>query len=858
MDDISKVPVTRVHRMCPDALFPEAAYYDPSNDNDVKPMDLDSASSASLFAPNLTFDERKSIFDAMVVSPKLGDTWYVVDARLMRAIFETGERSRIDNSTICTVDNDLQVTCLRPGIAHGGDYLCLTESQYAYIMKNCGGGPHIPRRYVEEPSNSYQHADVRPWRLTVNDGDVRHIVYISHTETVRYLKRVCDIPVYVQLEVVSVPSAQSIMNSSAPMNDSFPLEDALVQDGCVIGRVDDSKVLLSGSSSSLSSSSSSLDHMDVDRDDDIDEPKPAKLAHHDHLAMTMSPVIKPALKLDGPGTVGLSNLGNTCFMNSGLQCLMHTLPLKAYFEDVQVWSAEINRENPLGSGGHIAEQFGKLIRECWSMAQNSIISPREFKFTIGRFAPQFSGYAQHDSQELLAFLLDGLHEDLNRVRKKPYTDTSSAKSSTEAWELHRARNDSIIVDTFQGQLKSTLVCPKCEKVSVTWDPFMYLSLPLPNDSRYVFEVIVLTPQPKWVPVKLSITLPKFGKASLLFDSILAKVRATGVQAEDLAVADWTFSRLYRVIDANTPLESIRADDRERLVAYVFPTTVSKSDWFELTMSTMRISQTSKVPPMLVPSSLNAEEQMQAILEYVRPFVKDPQILEEYREYVNMSAEEREEKKDGMRMKVMVDAPSSSGYSFSSKPRTAIHVDLASSDDLVTLDAVLEQDDSVRAHSESRRRGCSLKDCLDLFVTQEVLGDHDMWYCPTCKEHVHASKKFDLARLPECLVIHLKRFQYSTWSRSKIETPVNFPTRGLELSQYVVSDQASAPESMGVYDLYAVSNHFGGLFGGHYTAHACARDGWFDFDDSSVSRASEQDLDEKSSYVLFYRKRHQEP
>ena len=41
---------------------------------------------------------------------------------------------------------------------------------------------------------------------------------------------------------------------------------------------------------------------------------------------------------------------------------------------------------------------------------------------VGKFAPQFSGYQQHDSHELLAFLLDGLHEDLNLVRKKPFVD----------------------------------------------------------------------------------------------------------------------------------------------------------------------------------------------------------------------------------------------------------------------------------------------------------------------------------------------------------------------------------------------------------------------------------------------------
>ena len=49
-----------------------------------------------------------------------------------------------------------------------------------------------------------------------------------------------------------------------------------------------------------------------------------------------------------------------------------------------------------------------------------------FQYAVGRFAPQFSGYQQQDSQELMAFLLDGLHEDLNRIRKKPYVELKDA------------------------------------------------------------------------------------------------------------------------------------------------------------------------------------------------------------------------------------------------------------------------------------------------------------------------------------------------------------------------------------------------------------------------------------------------
>ena len=125
-------------------------------------------------------------------------------------------------------------------------------------------------------------------------------------------------------------------------------------------------------------------------------------------------------------------------------------------------------------GGAIAETFGALLTRMWasSGASNSY-SPREFKMQLQRFAPQFSGYQQHDSQELVAFLLDGLHEDLNRVLKKPYVekpdweggdDLELVKLAHKSWEGYMKRNDSIIVDLFQGQYQSTLVCPECEKV----------------------------------------------------------------------------------------------------------------------------------------------------------------------------------------------------------------------------------------------------------------------------------------------------------------------------------------------------------------------------------------------------------
>lgn len=127
--------------------------------------------------------------------------------------------------------------------------------------------------------------------------------------------------------------------------------------------------------------------------------------------------------------------------------------------------------------GQVASSFGALLERLWTSAPHSSFPPREFKSALSKFAPSFSGYGQQDSQELLAFLLDGIHEDLNRILKKPVTvapdwqsgggEKEMVEMARKCWELYRSRNDSVIVDLFQGQYRSTVVCPDCDKVCVS-------------------------------------------------------------------------------------------------------------------------------------------------------------------------------------------------------------------------------------------------------------------------------------------------------------------------------------------------------------------------------------------------------
>jgi ubiquitin carboxyl-terminal hydrolase 4/11/15 len=116
----------------------------------------------------------------------------------------------------------------------------------------------------------------------------------------------------------------------------------------------------------------------------------------------------------------------------------------------------------------------------------------------------------------------------------------------------------------------------------------------------------------------------------------------------------------------------------------------------------------------------------------------------------------------------------------------------------------------------RTNGISLDDCLDEFGKEEILSEMDTWFCPRCKEHRRASKKFELWKTPDILIMHLKRFSSGGFRRDKIDVLVDFPIEGLDLSSRVLETQDGKDE---VYDLIAVDDHWGGLGGGHYTAFA---------------------------------------
>jgi len=423
------------------------------------------------------------------------------------------------------------------------------------------------------------------------------------------------------------------------------------------------------------------------------------------------------------------------------------------------------------------------------------------------------------------------------------------------------------VDLFQGQLKSRLKCPINGRVSNQFDPFMYLSVPIPVKTT---RKIIVT----FYPIDLQIPPTRYGfsvdKSATVWDLKVIMGHQLKIPPQSLFIFDVFNSRFHREFKSHDDVNDIRENDV--VAVYEVTSTVldipphkrpktsedqhlSKKRIFVLSREEEYGYRTNMGNPFVISVDLKVTfRQLYTLLHayllarnHIQPtpdgtdVFKVAPINSTWSNYYGVTKSFQDND-----MPLDLDDKESVACEFNRDNRRKYF------NDRIDEKVVLDQTSAI-VNETGGKDQISLTECLRLFTTEEQLSANDAWYCTECKEFREAYKKFDIWSAPKLLVFQLKRFSAvnRVW-RERLDNLIDFPVDNLDLSEFVIGPK----QHPAIYDLYAVSNHFGGMGGGHYTAYARHRDdnNWYRYDDSSVSPASVNEIVSRAAYVLFYKRR----
>jgi ubiquitin carboxyl-terminal hydrolase 8 len=146
---------------------------------------------------------------------------------------------------------------------------------------------------------------------------------------------------------------------------------------------------------------------------------------------------------------GLENFGDSCYVNSALQCLSHAEPLT---------SALLHLKSDEQDLKPLTEAYVKLLKEMW-LGNESVTSAIKVRDRVSEISPRFASQSQQDSHEFLSVFLDTLYEEL--------------------FSHEQGKQCNIDENFIHGTIKSTVKCLNCPEETVTYDSFISLPLPVP-------------------------------------------------------------------------------------------------------------------------------------------------------------------------------------------------------------------------------------------------------------------------------------------------------------------------------------------------------------------------------------------
>jgi ubiquitin carboxyl-terminal hydrolase 4/11/15 len=657
--------------------------------------------------------------------------------------------------------------------------------------------------------------------------------------------------------------------------------------------------------------------------------------------------------LDGSskgGLVGLKNFGNTCFINSAIQCLSHCDDLTKYFLS-KSFLDEINKQGRGGPDGRVAKVYYELLNDLW-IGSSANVPPYDMRNVFMSFVKGFQGVSHSDAKDMVLFLFDRLHDELNRIKEKPQVDISEqSKTETDEeasarwWNALKSRENSVIVDLFHGQYKTQMKCPGCKKVTITYDPFMYLPLAIPdkniskvrfkvfpNNYEYKFfivEVFDVTKLTKVREVKNKIREHPTYRARE-FDCILLKNKVIqSLLADEDAIYDHVFTRVDFAEEEFVDLELIFCEVENSFASknkgdyvtfFISPAELMDERYYllfkqkNLTALTFpkafSISKKSRVKDLYMEVYKYYRRAMSDMIKYDEENNADTSYYETF--YSNVENKDWVEKDfdksflgsdmestaENLKLKSSSGAntylfdlvlsnniPDSNSYFFRKPSCEYCNSNCSYCKITVSLDTKIYElylmqkvvrpfflvadftkykDGFYKYYEEyidytdvkNLYKGeLTIYDCLDQFRKEEKLDKENAWYCETCEKPQEAMKKVEIYSAPKYLVVQFKRFKLKGHkslmelvNNKKNETFVFYPSENFDLSNNI-----AGPNKEANYELVAISQHSGGLQGGHFTAMGKNPNGWHEFDDEAIRAADKNDVINQNAYLLFYKK-----
>lgn len=569
-------------------------------------------------------------------------------------------------------------------------------------------------------------------------------------------------------------------------------------------------------------------------------------------------------KMKVPGLCGLENLGNTCYMNSAIQCLSNTVPFADYIVS-EKFKSEINDVNPIGSHGKVIGALATTLRHMWEEGGADVYSPTEFKKVIGEANGLYEGYSQQDVRSFIECVLTELHDDVNRVRDKKYRESSDYKGepieewAKESWGRSLERDDSFIVDMFTGQVLDSTCCPACGFKTVTFGNFNVNTVYIPNDEIKVtlaFNGLKgakgLPPMKVLIPWEKEDTVESLAQAiakycNTKFCNFEKVSHLLPVAPEDIVVMG---VNEFDVLTVKSRSDRVSNSSVVSLYASIVDERTSQEN-VRVPFAFYNCRGTSFGAPYFVTLKRDAFY-VDVAAELLRTFsvFTKPGVLEEYLgcppEVADLGNPEM--------LKLFSELLSINGESFIA-PGGYVSI----SENNVLSVCLTERGTSFVQKEwlnevEKESGQLTLEQCLGFRNgTTFILDDKNKWTCGQCKRNVNAIKQSAFWRLPPVVIFCLNRFDSldgTSAKGKKLDKPVQFPITNFNLSPFVQGPEAAA-NNIPLYDLCAVSCHSGSMKTGHYTAYAKNKKDkkWYLFNDSSVREVSSPAID--NAYILFY-------